>query len=384
MSKPDKVVKLEPDMGCVKRELVVSDVGSSAAPTKKVKRETMLQQLHRQEEQLVAWENSDGGNMLTAPLPVQSKQASELMLHIQNNQPRNWEDTEEGYANTVTKVSTKLKPTLLWALSTLPSPHDLHGYTRVDYRRGVFMAAAGRTNQERLGNSLNPFEAALITDEAKGVQIVGELNAGKLKFGEDEFWRSRQLNFNPESVHPLANVSDGHVLTTGEAASRGLLLRHYQATLSSCCAPLAPVRQHSRDKSTPTFKQHHLSEFSTIHVSTPPTIPCLATTITAVQTGSSGVAHWEFDGAREAKEARMQAREAAREAAEARRQARCTSIVNGAVICCGRPNCQGTQKYTGASWTHQFGKRKQICCTTCGKKLEASKWVVVAPKLQNL
>jgi hypothetical protein len=105
------------------------------------------------------------------------------------------------------------------------------------------------------------------------------------------------------------------------------------------------------------------------------------------------VAHWEFDGAkvvpkeaakRESKEARRQDREAAWEAKEARRQARSTSIVNGAVICCGRPNCQGTQKYTGASWTHSFAKRKQIRCTSCGKKLEASKWVVVAPKLQNL
>jgi hypothetical protein len=56
-----------------------------------------------------------------------------------------------------------------------------------------------------------------------------------------------------------------------------------------------------------------------------------------------------------------------------------TSIVNGDVICCGRAsNCQGTQKYTGASWTHQRGVRKQIRCTSCRKKLGASKWVVVA------
>jgi hypothetical protein len=67
------------------------------------------------------------------------------------------------------------------------------------------------------------------------------------------------------------------------------------------------------------------------------------------------------------------AREAAREAAMLS-----TSILNGDVMCCGRPNCQGTQKYTGASWTHQFGKRKQIWCTSCGKNLGASKWVVVA------
>jgi hypothetical protein len=71
--------------------------------------------------------------------------------------------------------------------------------------------------------------------------------------------------------------------------------------------------------------------------------------------------------------AKRSAREAAWEAAMLS-----TSILNGDVICCGRPNCQGTQKYTGASWTHQRGKRKQIWCAACGKKLEASKWVVVA------
>jgi hypothetical protein len=83
------------------------------------------------------------------------------------------------------------------------------------------------------------------------------------------------------------------------------------------------------------------------------------------------------EAARPAKEA---AKEAARPAREAAREAAMssTSIVNGDVICCGRANCQGTQKYTGASWTHQFAKRKQIRCTSCGKKLEASKWVVVA------
>jgi hypothetical protein len=88
-----------------------------------------------------------------------------------------------------------------------------------------------------------------------------------------------------------------------------------------------------------------------------------------------------------AREAAMSAKEAAKEAArpakeaakEAAREAAMssTSIANGDVICCGRANCQGTQKHTGASWTHQFGKRKRICCASCGKKLEASKWVVV-------
>jgi hypothetical protein len=82
-----------------------------------------------------------------------------------------------------------------------------------------------------------------------------------------------------------------------------------------------------------------------------------------------------------AKEAARPAREAAREAAFAASTAngdKTARIVNGDVIRCGRANCQGTQKHTGASWTHQFGKRKPIHCTTCGKQLEASKWVVVA------
>jgi hypothetical protein len=74
-----------------------------------------------------------------------------------------------------------------------------------------------------------------------------------------------------------------------------------------------------------------------------------------------------------AKEATRPAKEAAKEAAMSS-----TSTVNGDVMCCGRANCQETQKYTGASWTHQFGKQKQIRCTTCGKKLEATKRMVVA------
>jgi hypothetical protein len=98
------------------------------------------------------------------------------------------------------------------------------------------------------------------------------------------------------------------------------------------------------------------------------------------------VARKVFDEAKEAaKEAAKRAcKEAAKEADRpAKETARVaamssTSIVNGDVICCGRANCQGTQKYTGASWTHQFGKQKQIWCASCGKKLEASKWVVVA------
>jgi hypothetical protein len=82
-----------------------------------------------------------------------------------------------------------------------------------------------------------------------------------------------------------------------------------------------------------------------------------------------------------AREAARPAREAAREAAFAASTVngdKTASIVNGDVMRCGRAICQGTQKHTGASWTHQFGKRKQIWCTTCGKKLEASKRVVVA------
>jgi hypothetical protein len=81
---------------------------------------------------------------------------------------------------------------------------------------------------------------------------------------------------------------------------------------------------------------------------------------------------------RESKEACRQAAKEATFAASIVNGDKTASIVNGAVICCVRANCQGTQKYTGASWTHQFGKRKQICCTSCGKELEASKWVVVA------
>ena len=101
------------------------------------------------------------------------------------------------------------------------------------------------------------------------------------------------------------------------------------------------------------------------------------------------VARRVFDEAKEAaKEAAKRASLASSNASFGFRRARgeedfdkgkrSTSIVNGDVICCGRPNCQGTQKYTGASWTQQFAKRKQIRCTSCGKKLEASKWVVVA------
>ena len=92
----------------------------------------------------------------------------------------------------------------------------------------------------------------------------------------------------------------------------------------------------------------------------------------------SGVARRVFDEAKEAtKEAakgvsKEAAKEAAREAAMLS-----TSIVNGAVICCGRANCQGTKKHTGASWTHQFGKRKQIRCSSCKRLLEAPKWVAV-------
>jgi hypothetical protein len=121
------------------------------------------------------------------------------------------------------------------------------------------------------------------------------------------------------------------------------------------------------------------------------------TTIVAVQTAKSGVARRVFDEAKEAakeaakrvskeaaKEAARPAKEAAKEAARPAREAAreaamsSTSIVNGAVICCGRPNCQETQKYTGASWTHQFGKQKRIWCSSCKKNLTASKWVVVA------
>jgi hypothetical protein len=62
------------------------------------------------------------------------------------------------------------------------------------------------------------FEAALIADEAKGRQIAGESDDGRLKW-DKKFWESRQLNSNPIKEHLLANVSDDRVLTTGHAAS---------------------------------------------------------------------------------------------------------------------------------------------------------------------
>jgi hypothetical protein len=122
MSELDNIVKRELDMS-VKRERDMSDVESPAAATKKVKRETMRQQLHRQAEQLLrTWKNSDGENMLPAPLIEQSAQASDLLLHFENNQPYMWERTEQGYCNRVTNVSTSITPHWSWSLSTLPAP----------------------------------------------------------------------------------------------------------------------------------------------------------------------------------------------------------------------------------------------------------------------
>jgi hypothetical protein len=81
-----------------------------------------------------------------------------------------------------------------------------------------------------------------------------------------------------------------------------------------------------------------------------------------------------------AKEATREAREAVRPAMEAAMEAAftsATSIAKGDVmIRCGRTICQGTQKHTGTSWTHQFGKRKQIRCSSCDKRLDATKWEV--------
>jgi hypothetical protein len=121
---------------------------------------------------------------------------------------------------------------------------------RVDSTRGWFIPKHRRAE---LGDCYTRFEAALIADEAKGIQIVGELDAGRLKWNK-RFWGSRQLNFNPNKEHLLANVSDDRVLTTGQAASRGLLLRHYQA--------LQAISRMSTGSST--FRGHHLSEYSTI------------------------------------------------------------------------------------------------------------------------
>ena len=81
-----------------------------------------------------------------------------------------------------------------------------------------------------------------------------------------------------------------------------------------------------------------------------------------------------LEAARPAKEAAKEVTRAAREAAMSS-----MSIVNGDVIRCAvRQSAKATQKYTGASWTHQRGVRRRISCTSCGKQVDASKWVVVA------
>ena len=122
MSELDNTAKRELDMSA-KRELDMSDVEGPAAATKKVKRETMRQQLHRQAEQLRTWGNSDDGESLPqAPLIEQSAQASDLLLHFENNQPYMWERTEQGYCSRVTNVSTSITPHWSWSLSTLPAP----------------------------------------------------------------------------------------------------------------------------------------------------------------------------------------------------------------------------------------------------------------------
>jgi hypothetical protein len=75
---------------------------------------------------------------------------------------------------------------------------------------------------------------------------------------------------------------------------------------------------------------------------------------------------------RAAKEAaREVAKEAARPAREAPKKASfaSTSITTGDVIRCGRAMCQAMRGWTGPSWTHQFGKRKRIHCTSCKKLL---------------
>jgi hypothetical protein len=67
MSELDNTAKRGLDMSA-RRERDMSDVESPAAATKKVKRETMQQQLHRQAEQLRTWKNSDGENWGVPPL----------------------------------------------------------------------------------------------------------------------------------------------------------------------------------------------------------------------------------------------------------------------------------------------------------------------------
>jgi hypothetical protein len=75
MSELDNRVKRELDMSA-KRELGMSAVERPAPATKKVKRETMRQQLHRHEEQLRTWKNRDGESLPQAPIG-RSAQASD-------------------------------------------------------------------------------------------------------------------------------------------------------------------------------------------------------------------------------------------------------------------------------------------------------------------
>jgi hypothetical protein len=148
----------------VKRELDTSAVESAAAATKKVKREpiqngspagaqdavggggatgprthnelppmaTTRQQLHNQAEALSTWQNSDGENMLPAQsIEPSSAQASDLLLHFENNQPCMWKERAQVHYSGVTNVSTSTTPDWSWSLSTLPAPSFASGYVRV-------------------------------------------------------------------------------------------------------------------------------------------------------------------------------------------------------------------------------------------------------------
>jgi hypothetical protein len=72
--------------------------------------------------------------------------------------------------------------------------------------------------------------------------------------------RNSHLNFSPNKEHDLAIVLDDRVLTKGQAASRGLLLRHFQ---------VLQTMSKKRTMSSRTFGSHRLSEYSAINHAVP-------------------------------------------------------------------------------------------------------------------
>jgi hypothetical protein len=193
-----------------------------------------------------------------APLIEQSAQASDLLLHFENNQPSKWEGTAQGYYSRVTDVSTGITPYWSWSLSTLPAPLEASGYMRVKSKRGVFSPFT-RMNGKKLGDCQTRFEAALIADVAKCRQIVEESEDGRLKRNKD-FWKRRQLNSNPNKEHDLAKVSDDRVLTTGASSIKGIAVAplpgsagHFAPKCGTTCRhpPLGVLHHHARFPTAP-------------------------------------------------------------------------------------------------------------------------------------